>query len=69
MAKYFFGYSRYGLELDVPENASKEQLLQAYFRKYGGPQAIFDHFVTHVNFMKEEFPSFDEDEKKDIENQ
>ena len=42
--KVILGYSRYGVEIDVPNGASKDEMIQAYLRTYGGPEGVFDHF-------------------------
>ena len=44
--KVILGYSRYGVEIDVPNGASKNEMIQAYLRAYGGPEDIFDHFFA-----------------------
>jgi hypothetical protein len=53
---YILSYSRYGIDLDVPENASKQDVVNAYLRKYGGPQGALDHFLWHLSFTKDFVP-------------
>ena len=51
--KVILGYSRYGVEIDVPNGASKDEMIQAYLRTYGGPEDVFDHFLRHVSFIED----------------
>ena len=66
--KVILGYSRYGVEIDVPNGASKDEMIQAYLRTYGGPEDIFDHFLRHVSFIEDTIPDaidFEEIENKE----
>lgn len=51
--KAILGYSRYGIEIDVPKEASKDEMIQAYLRTYGGPEGVLDHFLRHVSFIED----------------
>ena len=64
--KVILGYSRYGVEIDVPKEASKDEMIIAYLRTYGGPEGIFDHFLRHVSFIEDTIPDAIDSEK--IEN-
>ena len=66
--KVILGYSRYGVEIDVPNGASKNEMIQAYLRTYGGPEDVFDHFLRHVSFIEDTIPDaidFEEIENKE----
>ena len=54
--KVIIGYSRYGVEIDVPNGASKNEMIQAYLRTYGGPEDIFDHFLKYASFIEDTIP-------------
>ena len=54
--KVIIGYSRYGVEIDVPNGASKNEMIQAYLRTYGGPEDVFDHFLKHTSFIEDTIP-------------
>ena len=64
--KVILGYSRYGVEIDVSKEASKEEMMQTYLKTYGGPEGIFDHFLRHVSFIEDTIPDAIDSEK--IEN-
>ena len=67
--KVILGYSRYGVEIDVPKEASKDEMIIAYLRAYGGPEGIFDHFLRHVSFIEDTIPdAIDSEEIKNKEN-
>ena len=51
--KVILGYSRYGVEIDVPKEASKDEMIIAYLRTYGGPEGVFNHFLKHVSFIED----------------
>ena len=51
--KVILGYSRYGVEIDVPKEASKDEMIIAYLRTYGGPESILNHFLRHVSFIED----------------
>ena len=51
--KVILGYSRYGVEIDVPNGASKNEMIQAYLRTYGGPEGVLNHFLRHVSFIED----------------
>ena len=66
--KVILGYSRYGVEIDVPKEASKDEMIIAYLRAYGGPEDIFNHFLKHVSFIEDTIPDaidFEEIENKE----
>ena len=54
--KIILGYSRYGVEIDIPKEASKDEMIQAYLRAYGGPEDILDHFLKYVSFIEDTIP-------------
>ena len=51
--KVILGYSRYGVEINVPNGASKNEMIQAYLRTYGGPEDVFNHFLRNVSFIED----------------
>lgn len=51
--KIILGYSRYGVEIDIPKEASKDEMIQAYLRTYGGPEGVLNHFLRHVSFIED----------------
>ncbi len=57
--KYIITYSHFDIDLDVPENASRDVLLQAYFTASGGPNNAANHFFKYLNII----PDFTEDAK------
>ena len=64
--KVILGYSRYGVEIDVPNGASKDEMIQAYLRTYGGPEDVFNHFLRHASFIEDTIP--DAIDSEEIEN-
>ena len=54
--KVIVGYSRYGIEIDVSKEASKDEMTQAYLRACGGPEDAFNHFLRHVSFIEDTIP-------------
>ena len=46
--KVIIRYSRLGVELDVSEGASKDEMIQTYLRTYGGPENVLNHFLRHA---------------------
>ena len=64
--KIILGYSRYGVEIDVPKEASKDDMIRAYLRTYGGPEGILDHFLRHASFIEDTIP--DAIDSEEIEN-
>ncbi len=70
--KVILGYSRYGVEIDVPNGASKDEMIQAYLRTYGGPEDIFDHFLRHASFIEDTIPDaiiIEEPKNKEIKDE
>ena len=70
--KVILGYSRYGVEIDVPNGASKDEMIQAYLRTYGGPEGIFDHFLKYVSFIEDTIPDatiIEESKNKEIKDE
>ena len=51
--KAILGYSRYGIEIDVPKGASRDEMTKAYLGAYGGPEGVLDHFLRHVSFIED----------------
>lgn len=51
MGKYIIGYSRFNIDLDVPDNASREDLLRAYYFKVGGPERAINHFFKYLQIV------------------
>ena len=51
--KIILGYSRYGVEIDIPKEASKDEMIQAYLRTYVGPEGVLNHFLRHVSFIED----------------
>ena len=54
--KAILGYSRYGIEIDVPKEASRDEMTKAYLGAYGGPEGVLDHFLRHVSFIEDTIP-------------
>ena len=70
--KVILGYSRYGVEIDVPKEASKDEMIIAYLRAYGGPEGIFNHFLKHVSFIEDTIPDatiIEEPKNKEIKDE
>ena len=70
--KVILGYSRYGVEIDVPKEASKDEMIRAYLRTYGGPEGIFNHFLKHVSFIEDTIPDatiIEEPKNKEIKDE
>ena len=70
--KVILGYSRYGVEIDVPNGASKDEMIQAYLRTYGGPEDVFDHFLRHASFIEDTIPDaiiIEEPKNKEIKDE
>lgn len=65
--KYIVTYSRFDNELNVPENATRNVLLQAYFAANGGVNAVANHFFKYMNIVPDftEEAQIVESEKKD----
>lgn len=51
--KVIIRYSRFGVELDVSEGASKDEMIQTYLRTYGGPENVLNHFLRHASFVED----------------
>ena len=64
--KVIVGYSRYGIEIDVSKEASKDEMTQAYLRACGGSEGAFNHFLRHVSFIEDTIP--DAIDSEEIEN-
>lgn len=54
--KTIIRYSRYGVELDVSEGASKDEVIQAYLRACGSPENALNHFLRHASFIEDTIP-------------
>ena len=70
--KVILGYSRYGVEIDVPSGASKDEMIQAYLRTYGGPEGVLDHFLIHASFIEDTIPDatiIEEPKNKEIKDE
>ena len=70
--KAILEYSRYGIEIDVPKEASKDERIQAYLRTYGGPEGVLDHFLRHVSFIEDTIPNaviIEEPKNKEIKDE
>ena len=70
--KVILGYSRYGVEIDVPNGASKDEMIQAYLRTYGGPEDVFDHFLRYASFIEDTIPDatiIEEPKNKEIKDE
>lgn len=55
--KYIITYSRFDNDLNVSENASQADLLQAYLIANGGPIGVINHFFKYLNIV----PDFTEE--------
>ena len=49
--KYIITYSRFDNDLNVPENASRDVLLKAYFEANGGLNVVVNHFLKYLNIV------------------
>ena len=70
--KVILGYSRYGVEIDVPNGASKDEMIQAYLRTYRGPEGILNHFLRHISFIEDTIPDatiIEEPKNKEIKDE
>lgn len=70
--KVIVGYSRYGIEIDVSKEASKDEITQAYLRACGGPEGAFNHFLMHVSFIEDTIPDatiIEESKNKEIKDE
>ena len=70
--KVILGYSRYGVEIDVPKEASKDEMIIAYLRTYGAPEGVFNHFLKHVSFIEDTIPDatiIEEPKNKEIKDE
>ena len=70
--KVIIRYSRLGVELDVSEGASKDEMIQTYLRTYGGPEGIFNQFLKHVSFIEDTIPDatiIEESKNKEIKDE
>ena len=70
--KVILGYSRYGVEIDVPKEASKEEMMQTYLKTYGGPEGVFNHFLKYVSFIEDTIPDatiIEEPKNKEIKDE
>lgn len=54
--KVIIGYSRFGVDIDVPEGASKDEMIMEYLRAYGGPEGVLNHFLRYASFMEDTIP-------------
>ena len=70
--KAILGYFRYGIEIDIPKEASKDEMAQAYLRTCGGPEGAFNHFLSHVSFIEDTIPDaiiIEESKNKEIKDE
>ena len=70
--KAILGYSRYGIEIDVPKGASRDEMTKAYLGVYGGPEGVLDHFLRHVSFIEDTIPDaviIEESKNKEIKDE
>ena len=51
--KAILGYSRYGIEINVPKEAPRDEMIQAYLRTYGGPEGVLNHFLRNISFIED----------------
>lgn len=49
-------YSRYGVNINVPEGASRMEIVQAYLQTYGGYEGVLDHFLRYASFIEDTIP-------------
>lgn len=54
--KTIIRYSRFGVDLDIPKGASKDEMIMAYLRAYGGPEGVLNHFLRYASFMEDTIP-------------
>ena len=52
-------YSLYGIELDLPTNATREQQINALLTAFGGPQLLLDHFIRHFRVIEDFIPDIE----------
>ena len=70
--KVIIRYSRLGVELNVPEGASKDEMIQTYLRTYGGPENVLNHFLRHASFIEDTTPDaviIEEPKNKETEDE
>lgn len=57
--KVLINYSLYGIELDLPTNATREQQINALLTAFGGPQLLLDHFIRHFRVIEDFIPDIE----------
>lgn len=57
--KYIISYKRYGIDLNVQDSASREDLIRAYLEANNGPQGVLDAFLNRVSFIKDDTPEIE----------
>lgn len=57
--KVLINYSLYGIELDLPTNATREQQINALLTTFGGPQLLLDHFIRHFRVIEDFIPDIE----------
>lgn len=57
--KVLINYSLYGIELDLPTNATREQQINALLIAFGGPQLLLDHFIRHFRVIEDFIPDIE----------
>ena len=70
--KAILGYSRYGIEIDIPKEASRDEMIRAYLGAYGGPEGVLDHFLRHVSLIDDTIPDsviIEETKNKEIKDE
>ena len=70
--KAIIRYSRLGVELNVPEVASKDEMIQTYLRTYGGPENVLSHFLRYASFIEDTIPDaiiIEEPKNKEIKDE
>ena len=70
--KVILGYSRYGVEIDVPKGASKNEMITAYIKACGGIEGVLNHFLRYVSFIEDTIPDaiiIEESENKEVKDE
>lgn len=70
--KAILEYSRYGIEVDVPKEVSRDEIIKAYLGAYGGPEGVLDHFLRYVSFIEDTIPDaviIEEPKNKEIKDE
>ena len=52
--KYIISYKKFGVDLNVQDDATRQDLIQAYLEASGGPQGVLNNFLNRVSIIKDD---------------